>query len=57
MWGALCILITLAVIFPPLGMFLVMLVVWAVEYWWIFVPGGVFWFAFLSHGCHHNRDY
>jgi TRAP-type C4-dicarboxylate transport system permease large subunit len=54
--GALCVLLLVALIFPPVGMILFLLVSLAAEYWWVFVPGGIFWFTFLSHGCHH-RDY
>jgi hypothetical protein len=56
MWALLGILFIAALVFPPLGMVLVMLVAWAAEYWWVFVPGGIFWFAIMSGGCHH-RDY
>jgi hypothetical protein len=56
MWDLLCVLFLAALVFPPLGMALIMLVAWLVEYWWVFIlPGGVLWIMF-SVG-QHRRDY
>ena len=35
----------------------ILLIAWLVEHWWIFVPGGVFWFLIFNSGCHHHGDY